>query len=62
MRVSDQDGEVSTRAERGNTGTWTDTTTKSCTNTVLPADGTAYTVVGVKYFPRDIARAAHSEL
>jgi len=39
----------------GNTGTYTDTTTKSCTNTVLPADGTAYTVVGVKYFPRDNA-------
>ncbi|MDA1362019.1 putative Ig domain-containing protein [Glycomyces luteolus] len=39
----------------GNTGTWTDTTTKSCTNTVLPADGTAFTVVGVKYFPRDSA-------
>lgn len=39
----------------GNTGTFTDTTTKSCTNTVLPADGTAYTVVGVKYFPRDSA-------
>ncbi|MDN3241218.1 discoidin domain-containing protein [Glycomyces tritici] len=39
----------------GNTGTWTDTTTKSCTNTVLPADGTAYTIVGVKYFPRDNA-------
>jgi hypothetical protein len=39
----------------GNTGTWTDTTTKACTNTVLPADGTAFTVVGVKYFPRDSA-------
>ncbi len=39
----------------GDTGTWTDTTTKSCTNTVLPADGTAYTVIGVKYFPRDSA-------
>ncbi|WP_247048339.1 putative Ig domain-containing protein [Arthrobacter rhizosphaerae] len=41
----------------GNTGTYTDTTTKSCTNTVLPADGSAYTVVGVKYFPRDSAVA-----
>ena len=39
----------------GNTGTYTETTTKSCTNTVLPDDGTAYTVVGVKYFPRDSA-------
>jgi hypothetical protein len=39
----------------GNTGTFTDTTTKSCTNTVLPADGTAFTVIGVKYFPRDNA-------
>ncbi|WP_457965604.1 putative Ig domain-containing protein [Arthrobacter sp. D1-29] len=39
----------------GNTGTYTDTTTKSCTNTVLPADGSAFKVVGVKYFPRDNA-------
>jgi hypothetical protein len=39
----------------GNTGTWTDTTSKSCTNTVLPADGTEYQVVAVKYFPRDSA-------
>jgi hypothetical protein len=39
----------------GDTGTFTDTTTKSCTNTVLPTDGTAFTVVGVKYSPRDSA-------
>ncbi|PRY57197.1 hypothetical protein [Glycomyces artemisiae] len=39
----------------GNTGTWTDTTTKSCTNTVLPTDGTAFTIVGIRYFPRDNA-------
>lgn len=41
----------------GNTGTYTDTTTKSCTNTVLPTDGTAFMVVGIKYFPRDSAYA-----
>ncbi len=35
----------------GNTATFTDTTTKFCTNTVLPADGSTYRVVGVKYFP-----------
>ncbi|WP_205326096.1 putative Ig domain-containing protein [Glycomyces sp. YM15] len=39
----------------GNTGTFTDTTTKSCTNTVLPTDGSAFTVIGIKYFPRDNA-------
>jgi hypothetical protein len=37
----------------GNTGTWTDTTTKSCTNTVLPTDGTEFRVVGLRYFPKD---------
>ena len=37
----------------GDTGTWTDTTTKSCTNTVLPTDGTEFDVVGVRYFPKD---------
>jgi hypothetical protein len=41
----------------GNTGTWTDTTTKPCTNTVLPTDGTAFNVVEVRYFPND--RAPH---
>jgi len=39
----------------GNTGTWTDTTTKSCTNTVLPTDGTEFRVVGLRYFPKDTA-------
>ncbi|WP_335987569.1 putative Ig domain-containing protein [Glycomyces sp. MUSA5-2] len=39
----------------GDTGTWTDTTTKSCTNTVVPDDGTGFEVVGVRYFPKDAA-------
>jgi hypothetical protein len=39
----------------GGTGTWTDTTTKSCTNTVLPTDGTEFRVVGLRYFPKDTA-------
>ncbi|WP_129788203.1 putative Ig domain-containing protein [Promicromonospora panici] len=39
----------------GDTRTYTDTTTKVCTNTVLPTDGTGFTVVGVRYFPRDNA-------
>ncbi|MFC3491005.1 putative Ig domain-containing protein [Glycomyces rhizosphaerae] len=37
----------------GDPGTWTDTTTKSCTNTVLPTDGTEFEVVGIRYFPKD---------
>jgi hypothetical protein len=37
----------------GDPGTWTDTTTKSCTNTVLPTDGTEFEVLGVRYFPKD---------
>ncbi|GAA2155060.1 putative Ig domain-containing protein [Glycomyces lechevalierae] len=36
----------------GNTATYTDTTTKSCTNTVLPSDGTAFAIEAVKYHPR----------
>lgn len=39
----------------GNTATFTDTTTQSCTNTVIPLDGTAFTVIAVKYLPRDNA-------
>ncbi|MDA1358283.1 Ig domain-containing protein [Glycomyces luteolus] len=39
----------------GDPGTWTDTTTKSCTNTVLPTDGTGFEVVGIRYFPKDSA-------
>jgi hypothetical protein len=39
----------------GSTGTWTDTTTKSCTNTVVPTDGTEFRVVGLRYFPKDTA-------
>ncbi|MEU5870847.1 putative Ig domain-containing protein [Glycomyces sp. NPDC047369] len=36
----------------GSTGTYTDTTTKACTNTVAPTDGTSFTVESVKYHPR----------
>ncbi len=36
----------------GNTATYTDTTTKACTNTVLPTDGTAFTIEAVRYHPR----------
>jgi hypothetical protein len=36
----------------GSTATYTDTTTKACTNTVLSTDGTAFTVEAVRYHPR----------
>ncbi|WP_335988317.1 putative Ig domain-containing protein [Glycomyces sp. MUSA5-2] len=39
----------------GNTATYTDTTTKSCTNTVMPTDGTAFEVLAVRYHPRSNA-------
>jgi hypothetical protein len=39
----------------GNTGTYTNTTTKSCTNTVLPTDGTVFAIETVKYHPRSDA-------
>ncbi|MEU6247965.1 putative Ig domain-containing protein [Glycomyces sp. NPDC047010] len=39
----------------GDTGTYTDTTTKSCTDTVLPTDGTAFEVLSVRYHPRSNA-------
>ena len=39
----------------GNAGTYPNTTTKSCTDTILPTDGTAFTVQTVKYLPRSNA-------
>ena len=39
----------------GNPGTFTDTTTQSCTNTVLPPNGTVFSVLAVKFLPRDNA-------
>ncbi len=39
----------------GNTGTYTATSTKVCTNTVAPTDGTAFIVEAVRYHPRSNA-------
>ncbi len=48
----------------GNTGTFTDTTTKNGWVTVIPTDGTVFTVEGVKYHPRSgsVSRANNVSL